>query len=251
MNARFGRRAFGAVALAPLGTRAEGGGAPIFAAGATMHGVMAMQAARRAAGQAVPGAVFDTVGAVRDRILAGERPGVALLSVEAIGALDARGLVVRDAVVGIGRTGVGVAAPAGRAVPDIAAPEAFRAALLGAESIAAADPARGATAGRHFAGLLERLGIAEAVRPRLRLVSFGADGVAMAARGEVALAISQATEIVGKEGVQLVGLLPDALNLWTTYRIAIVEDGAEARALFALLTGEAARAAFARSGFQP
>lgn len=247
----IGRRAAIVLATLSTGARAEGGGAPIFAAGATMHAVTAMQVARRAAGQPVPGALFDTAGAVRDRILAGERPAVALLTAEGMEALAARGIVARDGVAELGRTGVGLAAPLGRPVPDIATPEALRAALLGAESVAMADPARGATAGRHFVGLLDRLGIAAAMRPRLRLVPFGAEGVEMAAHGEVALAVSQATEIVGREGVQLVGLLPEALNLWTAYRIAVVADGAEARELFALLTGDAARGAFARSGFRP
>ena len=110
--------------------------------------------------------------------------------------------------------------------------------------------ARGATAGRHVAAVIDRLGLTEALRPKLRLVSFGVEGVAMASRGEVSLAFSQATEIIDRPGVQLVGLLPEALNLWTVYRAAIVQDGEEARALLALLSGDAARAAYARIGFR-
>jgi molybdate transport system substrate-binding protein len=235
----------------PFLARAEGGGAAIFAAGATMHGVMEMQAALRAGGRPVPGALFDTVGAVRDRILAGERPLVTLLSAEAVAALAARGIVRAEDAVTIGRTGVGIAAPANRPAPDISTAEGLRAALLAAEAIAVADPERGPTAGRHFVRVLERLGIAEDIRPKLRPVPFGAEGVEMASRGEVPLAVSQATEILARPGVQLVGLLPDELNLWTTYQVALVQDGAEGREILALLTGEAARAAFAHSGFKP
>ncbi|WP_376091176.1 molybdate ABC transporter substrate-binding protein [Roseomonas sp. CCTCC AB2023176] len=235
----------------PLVARAEGGGAPIFAAGATQDAVTELQRGLRATGRPMPGALFDTVGAIRDRILAGERPAVTLLSAEAIRALEGRGLLVAGAVAEVGRTGVGLAAPAGRPAPEIGTAEAFRATLLSADSIAVADPERGATAGRHFFAVLDRLGLSEALRPRLRLVPFGGEGVDMAARGEVALAVSQATEILRRPGVQLVGLLPEELNLWTAYRVAIVQDGPEARALFALLTGEAARDAFAHSGFIP
>lgn len=238
------------VALA-VPARAQGTGPAIFAAGATKHAVEEVFGALRAARRPVPDAAFDTVGALRDRVLAGERPAVVLLSAEAVGALAERGLVPADGVAEIGRTGVGLAAPAGVPIPDIATPEAFRAALLAAESVAAADPARGATAGRHFAGVLDRLGIAEAMRPKLRLVPFGVEGVAMAVRGEVSLAVSHATEIVDRPGVRLVGLFPDALNLWTVYRAAIVRDGPEARGLLALFRGEAAGAAFARIGFRP
>lgn len=223
----------------------------IFAAGATKHAVEELQAAERAAGRPVPTAAFDTVGALRDRILAGERPAVTLLSAEAVAAIRGRGIGPADGAVDVGRTGVGLAAPAGRPAPDIGTPEAFRNALLAAETIAYADPARGATAGRHVAVVIERLGLTEALRPKLRLVSFGVEGVAMAGRGEVTLAFSQATEIIDRPGVQLVGLLPEALNLWTVYRAAIVQDGPAARALLALLSGEAARAAYARIGFRP
>lgn len=246
------RRALLAAPLLMLPAAARAQSTPaIFAAGATKHAVEELQAAERAAGRPVPDAAFDTVGALRDRILAGERPAVTLLSAEAVAAIRARGIGPADGAVDVGRTGVGLAAPAGRPAPDIGTPEAFRSALLAAETIAYADPARGATAGRHVAAVIERLGLTEALRPKLRLVSFGVEGVAMAGRGEVALAFSQATKIIERPGVQLVGLLPEALNLWTVYRAAIVEDGAAARALLALLSGEAARAAYARIGFRP
>jgi molybdate transport system substrate-binding protein len=235
----------------PSAAHAQAATPAIFAAGATKHAVEELQAAERAAGRPVPSAAFDTVGALRDRILGGERPAVTLLSAEAVAALQGRGIGPADGAVDVGRTGVGLAAPAGRPAPDISTQEAFRAALLSADSIAYADPARGATAGRHVAAVIERLGLTEALRPKLRLVPFGVEGITLASRGEVALAFSQATEIIDRPGVQLVGLLPDALNLWTVYRAAIVTEGAEARALLALLSGEAARAAYARIGFRP
>jgi molybdate transport system substrate-binding protein len=224
---------------------------PIYAAGAVKHAVEELREGLRAAGRPVPDALYDTVGALRDRIIAGARPAVTLLSAEAIAALAERRLVPEDGILDVGRTGVGLAAPAGRPAPDISTPEAFRAALLAAESIAFADPTRGATAGRHVAALLERLGILEVLRPKLRLVPFGVEGITLAGRGEVALAFSQATEIIGRPGVQLVGLLPDALQLWTVYRAAAVQDGSEARALLTLFTSAPAKAAFARIGFRP
>jgi molybdate transport system substrate-binding protein len=234
----------------PLAARAQGATPPIFAAGAVKHAVEELREGLRAAGRPVPDAAYDTVGALRDRILAGERPAVTLLSAEAIATLAQRALVSPDGVMDVGRTGVGLAAPAGRPLPDISTPEAFRAALLAADSLAFADPARGATAGRHFAQLLERLGIAEQMRPKLRLVPFGVEGIVLASRGEVALAVSQATEIIDRPGVAFVGLFPDPLNIWTAYRAAVVTDGPEARALLALFTGEAGQAAFARIGFR-
>jgi molybdate transport system substrate-binding protein len=246
-------RRFGLVllSLTPLRARGQTPTPPVFAAGAVKHGVEILLDEARARGQAVPEAIYDTVGTLRDRILAGERPAVALLSDEAMARLVQGSLVVKSAVARIGRTGVAIAAPAGRPLPDISTPEAFRTALMAAESLAFADPARGATAGRHFAAVLERLGIAEAMRPKLRLVRFGVEGVDMVSRGEVAWAVSQATEILGREGVTLVGLLPEPLQSWTGYAVGQMREGEEARALMRLFTSEAARAVFARTGFQP
>lgn len=216
----------------------------VFAAGAVKHAVEELRSVTAFAAE------YDTVGALRDRVKAGERPDAALLSAEAVETLVARGLADARGAVALGRTGVALAAPDdGSPLPDIATEAALRAALLAAPSVAQADPARGATAGRHFAALLGRLGIAEQMRPKLRLVSFGVLGVEMAARGEVALAVSQATEIVGRPGVRLVGLLPEALNVWTPYVAARVRDGEAARAMLALFASARAREAFARIGF--
>ncbi|MGG5818795.1 molybdate ABC transporter substrate-binding protein [Falsiroseomonas sp. HW251] len=243
------RRLILAASLLPAAARAE---APaIFAAGAVKHAVEELRDSLQAAGRPVPDAAYDTVGALRDRILAGERPAVTLLSAEAIAAIAARGLAPADGIADVGRTGVGLGAPAGRPAPDISSVERFRAALLAADSIAYADPARGATAGRHVQAVLERLGLPEVLRPKLRLVPFGVEGINLVSRGEVALAFSQATEIIDRPGVQMVGLLPDELQLWTVYRAAIIRDGEEARQLLALFTGDAAKAAFARIGFRP
>lgn len=219
----------------------------VFAAGAVKHAVEAL----RVAGPLAFAAECDTVGALRDRVLlGGERPDAALLSAEAVAALAARGLADAATAVPVGRIGVALAAPEGAAwSPDISTPELLGAALLAAPSIAQADPARGATAGRHFSAVLDRLGIAEAVRPKLRLVPFGVLGVEAAARGKVALAVSQATEIVGRAGVRLVGLLPEALNIWTPYAAARVREGEAAAALLALFASAPAREAFSRIGF--
>ena len=245
------RRMLLATLFAPTLLHAQAAPPAILAAGATKHAVEILQEGLRAAGRPVPEAAYDTVGALRDRVLAGERPAVVLLSADAIDAIRARVALPAEGVATVGRTGVGLAAPAGHPLPDIGTPEALRAALLAAGQVAVADPARGATAGRHFMTVLDRLGIAEAMRPRLRLVPFGVEGVALAARGEVPLAVSQATEITDRPGVQLVGLLPDALQLWTVYQVAMLRDDEAARGLLRLFTSEAAQEAFRRIGFRP
>jgi molybdate transport system substrate-binding protein len=189
-------------------------------------------------------AAFDTAGALRDRILAGEAADVAILSREAVEAVGRRGPVVA-----LGRTGIGLAGRAGAAHPAIGSPEAFAAALRRAASIGYADPARGATAGRHFIGVVEALGLAAELRPRLRPFPFGIEAVAAVGRGEVELAVSQATEILGQPGIALVGLFPAPHALSTAYEAVALSATEGAVRLLQALQGPAAAEARTRCGF--
>ena len=242
---RMTRRALAALGTLPPLAAAAQPAAHVFAAGAVKTAVESLLA-----GQAWT-ARFGTVGALRDAVMAGARPRVVLLSDEAIARLEAAGLVVPGSRRPVGRTGVALATRAGAPLPDLATAEALRAALLATPSFAYADPARGATAGAHIARVLDRLGIAEAMRAKSRLVPFGVEGVDLAAAGEVALAASQASEITGRPGVALVGFLPDALQLWTGYGMAALRDAPDAGPLLDLFTSAAARHAFNESGFVP
>ena len=114
------------------------------------------------------------------------------------------------------------------------------------------DPARG-TSGKHFAGVLQQLGIAEQVNAKATLGS-GGYVVAPVGKGEIELGVHQITEILPVPGVKLVGPLPPSLQKWTTYT-AVAMPGAKspdaARALVAFLTSADASAIFAPRAFPP
>lgn len=196
--------------------------------------------------------VFGTVGALRNRIVAGEAADVALLSTAALAELDRAGLTAPAPRSVIGSIGSGIAIRAGAPVPRIATPEELRETLLAARSISYGDPARGATSGMHFAGVLERLGIAEQLRARTVLVPFGVEAIQRVAAGESELAVSQASEILANPGVRLAGPLPPALQNATTYAAAPLarrgpaERGAAAEAAVAYVRYLAAPAVVAR-----
>ncbi len=225
------------------------GTTPIFlAAGAVKTAVEALLA--KGAWHGTPPRVsFGTVGALRDRILGGERFDATVLSAEAMALVAARGLIAPGTVTRLGETGIGIAIREGLTLPGIGTQAGFLAALDAAHSIAWADPAGGATGGRHFAAVIERLGIGDAVRAKSRLYPFGVEAVAACERGEVDIAISQATEIVGRPGVRLHGLFPAPHALTTAYEVAGAEDGEAARGIIATLTGEAGHAALVAIGF--
>lgn len=186
---------------------------------------------------------YGTAGALAGRVLAGEPADVVVTSTEHLARLAPL------AVLPLGEAGTGLALRDGAPRRPMRDAAGFRAALLAAESIGWADPASGATGGRHFERVIAALGIEREIRAKGRLYDFGVEAVAACGRGEVELAVSQATEILGRPGVSLMGLFPPPHDLSTAYAAGALNDGPAARALMALLGGEAARAALAAIGF--
>lgn len=154
-------------------------------------------------------------------------------------------------MIDLGTVRIGVAARAGAPRPDVSSVDAFRAALLAAQTIAYTNPAAGGTAGSYFAGVIDRLGIAEAIAGKRRLAADGLDVMRKVTAGEAELGITQASEILLVDKTTFVGPLPEALQLLTTYA-AWVPDGADpaARGLAAALTTEQGRARFRAAGFE-
>jgi molybdate transport system substrate-binding protein len=172
-----------------------------------------------------------------------------VLSDAALEILATKGLLRREAILPLGRAGTGLALRDGAPRRPIGTPDSLKAALLAAESIGWADASSGATAGRHFEGVIAALGIADAVRAKATLFRFGVEAVAGCGRGEVELAVSQVTEIVNRPGVSLLGELPEPFALSTGYAAAPLEDTARARAILDRLAAADTRAALRAIGF--
>lgn len=222
----------------------------VLAAGAVQNAVRQLEAEFSAASGHTLKPEFDTVGALRNRVLAGERADVVILSEAGMGALDAAALIdVRSRIV-LGSTAVALAVRKGAAVPDLSTADALRRSLLAASSIAYADPARGATAGGHFAGVLDRLGIAAEIKSRVTVLPFGGDVIKAVAEGRFELGVSQSSEIVARSDVVLAGPLPAPFDHRTRYVAAKgVGAGPGADAFLALLQGGSGRAALRAIGF--
>jgi molybdate transport system substrate-binding protein len=200
----------------------------IFAAGAVQSVALATKADfERESGHSLDFA-FGTVGALQNRVVAGEAADVTILSVAAIAELDRRSLTAAEPRLTIGTVSAGIASRVGAPRPKMSTPEELRESLLAARSISYGDPARGATAGIRFAGVLGRLGIAEAMQPKTVLVPFGVEAIDKVAKGEVELAASQSSEILATPGVELAGLLPPPHHNSTTY-VAVMPAAARNR----------------------
>ncbi len=160
------------------------------------------------------------------RIAAGERGDVAILTGVAVDELIAGGILDRASRMDLARSHVGVAVREGASRPDIATPEAFVAALLGARSVALS---RAGASGLYMAGLLDRLGIAEAVYRKAIVIPSGFTGE-LVARGEAELAIQQISELMAVPGLDILGRLPPGIEGVSVFTAALFVRASDAAA---------------------
>lgn len=196
---------------------------------------------------------FGAVGAMRDKLLGGAPADLLILTHALIKELAAQGHVVADTAADIGTVQTAVAVRSGEPLPEIGTADGLRAALLAADAIYFPDP-KLATAGIHFARVIERLGIAADVASRIKTYPNGATAMRelAAARGGRPIGCTQVTEILNTPGAQFVAPLPEGFELATVYSAGVCTRAAlpgQARGLAALLAGDTARAARQLAGF--
>ena len=195
---------------------------------------------------------YGTAGQILAKLKEGQRPDVVIVTSPVIAELEQMGTVIAGSATPLARTGIGIGVLEGAPLPDISSVEGFRKALLAARAVAYIDPAVGGTSGKHFASVLERLGIADAIRPKAVLVP-GGYAAERVAKGEADLVVHQISEILPVKGVMLVGPLPPELQLYTTYTAALMSgtvNAEAARAWIRYLAGPAGRKAFADRGME-
>lgn len=197
---------------------------------------------------------FSAVGAMKAKLLAGAPADLVILTQAVLAELAASGKVLPDSCADLGQVRTGVAVRAGDPLPDIASADALRSALLAAEGIYFPDPLK-ATAGIHFARVLDTLGIRGEVEARLRPYPNGNTAMRelAQARGARLIGCTQVTEIKSTPGVVLVGMLPREFELATVYSVGVCAAAAApaaARRFIDLLTGAASRALRVKAGFE-
>ena len=197
---------------------------------------------------------FGTAGALRERLKAGEKADLAVLSASAIEALEKTGLFVPGTRTDLGRTVTGVAIRDGAPMPDISTPEAFKQALLNAKRVSYTDPKAGGSSGNFFAGLLEQLGIAEAVNVKALLRGRGYEVAQAVASGEADIGTTFVSEILTVKGAKVAGPLPPGIANVNTYTGAVLAGSAHrdiAAALIRKLVNPATRGRWTAAGLEP
>jgi molybdate transport system substrate-binding protein len=159
------------------------------------------------------------------------------------------GKLIAETRTEIARSGIGVEVRAGARKPDISSVEAFKRALLDAKSIAYLRVGSGI----YVNGLLERLGIAEAIkskvtRPESDIVS------ELVATGKVELGLVVITQILTTAGVDLVGPLPPEVQSYVVFTAGVSAKSTApdaAKQLIKFLTGPRAIPVIRAQGMEP
>ena len=186
---------------------------------------------------------------VKREIDAGETFDLAISITPLIDGLIKEGKIVAGSRADVAYAGVGVGVRGGAPKPDIGSVEAFKHALLNAKSVAHSPEG---PSGVYFKGLLDRLGIAEEMKPKLKPMS--GDALAKAVpSGEAEMIISSMPDIM-TEGTVLVGPLPPELQLYIRFAAGVGTNAKEpeaAQALIKFLTSPAAVAVIKAKGMEP
>ncbi len=191
---------------------------------------------------------FRLTSVLQKEIEAGAAFDIALLPRPELDALVQAGKITDGATADVTRSAIGVAVRAGALKPDIGTVEAFKRSLLTARSIAFSDGPSGA----YIAALLERLGIAEEMKPKTKLTS--APVAELVAAGEAEIGMQQIVAILPVKGAELAGPLPSELQNVIIYAAGLAAgapDTVAARDFIDFMRTEAARRLIRAKGMEP
>lgn len=195
---------------------------------------------------------MESVGGVdaAKRVQSGEPFDLVVLASDAIDKLLAAGHLLPGSRVDLVHSGVAVAVRAGAPLPDIHSEDTLKQAVLAARSLSTSTGPSGVALTRLF----ERWGIAEQIQHRIVTPPPGVPVGTLVARGEVELGFQQLSELMHLPGITVVGALPEAVQITTTFSAGIGVHTTQpdaARAVLAYLSSARAADAKRRHGMEP
>lgn len=183
------------------------------------------------------------------KVEAGEPFDIIVLSYD-VEALISRGLLEASSRTVLGQIGIGVAIHQGSPKPDFSTVEKFKQMLLNAKSIATSGEG---SSGRYVASLVERLGIADQVKPKIQSGGPGRSAE-LVSNGEVDLVVSGLPPLLGKPNIEWLGLIPAEINNFLVFSAGLSTKAKEpeaGRALLRHLVTPEAKAVYKAKGLDP
>src|ERR1700692_2658345 len=156
---------------------------------------------------------YGSTPKMKARIGSGEAADLTVNERYVLDDLLKQGRVEAGTLVDIARSPLGVGVRSGAPKPDISSAEAFKRALLAADSIAYPDPSGGAQDGTYFAGLIMRMGIADELKPKIKLTQGGDAAAQVVAAGGAQIGVAQKRNFNALKGVELLEPLPDIAGI--------------------------------------
>lgn len=169
---------------------------------------------------------YHTTAQTLDLIKGGATADLVIATAAGIDEMSKLGKVIPGSRVDLASTAIGVAVRAGAPKPDIRSVDAFKRALLDAKAVAYTSSG---LSGIYFAGLIERLGIAEQVRAKAKIRPGGLVAEVIVA-GEADLAVQMVSELLSVPGAELVGPLPTEINQVSVVSAGILTGASESEA---------------------
>ena len=204
---------------------------------------------QRRSGQDVEVTSIGGVDAAR-RVASGEPFDFVVLAADAIDKLVAGGSVVAGSRVDLVDSGVAIAVKAGARRPDVGSEEALKRAVLAAPTVGYSTGPSGVA----LVKLFERWGIAQELQGRLVQAPPGIPVGSLVARGELALGFQQLSELIHLDGIDVIGTMPAAVQITTTFSGGLCtasSRGEAVRAMLAFMASPDAEAAKRRNGMDP
>ena len=188
---------------------------------------------------------------IPNRLKRGEVVDIVIVAEGVLRQFVADGLVLAEGLAVIARSSMAMAVRAGAPKLDISTVEALTRALLQAKSIGYSA----SESGKYFSGeLVQRLGIADQVLPKSRLVGGGERVGAVVARGELELGIQQLSELLPVQGIAHISPLPPEVQKISSFAAGVAAsspDKARARSAIKFLASPDAAKAITNSGLEP
>ena len=187
---------------------------------------------------------------IKKRLAAGETYDLLIMAAPELDDFIKQGKLVAGSRIDLVKSGVGVAVKAGAPRPDISSAESIKAALLSAKSIGYSQGPSGA----YLVGLFQKMGIADAIKDKVKVSVVGQPVGNMVASGEAEIGFQQVSELLPVKGIDFLGPLPASIQQITTFsagQFAAAKEPAAAKALAAFLAAPAATPVKTKHGLDP
>lgn len=187
---------------------------------------------------------------LKRRVEAGESFDIAVLTPALIDNAIDQGQIAGDTRMVLARSPMAIAIRKGTTKADIRTTDAFKKALLASKSITYAR--EGAT-GVFFADLVQRLGLAEPLKPKITLMTTGDEVSAAVVRGDAELGVLPVSEILSVSGLDVLGTFPAEVQGYVTMVAGVSTRSTQrqvASELIQFLTSPASRSVLTEMGME-